>query len=285
MAHLVRRRAALVVGHIPGVATEGAVEDPHAVPGLADDASPAGQVRVAEVAAGGVDVDVQVPVRVPADLVVVGALVVVPRVARVAIDPRRRRAVRVRGREVELDPTVGPGRAGAARDRVEVLVEHVDLALDARVAHVPDAIGPAQDVDDHGDPVEGTAARVVGRGRVGPAGVAVPRGQEDVAPRTDAAIVCAAAHAVLQEEARAVEVRPVVEDLRAALVDRDDVAGGVLVDVAAVGVAGPERALGEGRGRGEEERQEEPSGMHAFRGWRSAGRAPLEASWTQSPSQ
>ena len=263
MPHLVGGGAALVVGRVARVAAEGLIEDANAIPGLAHDAATAGQVRVAQVAPGRVHVDVEVARGVPADGAVVRPLVVVPGVARIAVDARGGRAAGIGGGEEELDPCAGPRRAGRSGERVEVLVEDVDLALDARVAHVPHAVGAVQDVDHYRDPVGRSPARVVGGGGIGAAGVAVTRGHQVPAARADGAVVSATAHPVLDEEAGAVEAGPVVEDLGPVLVDGDDVACLVLVDLPAVGEARPEGPLGEGRGRGEEEEREGPSGVHA----------------------
>ena len=208
MAHLVRPRSPEVVGRVVGV-THRAPEEPHPVEVRPDHSATVGQVRITEVAAGRVGVDVQVAGRVPADAGGVAPPVVVPVLVPVPRDPGGGAAVRIGRREVELNLGVRQGR--------EVRVEDGDLLEDARVRNVPRPVVRVQHVKHNGDVVDvrrgarRVIARIGHRYRAG----AVALGSKERHGRGHVQRIDTAALPIAQEEGRGEVLVPVREQVRA----------------------------------------------------------------------
>src|SRR5690606_37979226 len=112
----------------------------------------AGEGGVAERAAGVVGVDVEVAGGVPGQRVLhrvgrAGPRVGEPVVVGVVLDAGRRVAGRIHGGELEADGARAAAAAGGAGQRLKVLVEDVDLAVQQILRDVAGAVGALDDVE------------------------------------------------------------------------------------------------------------------------------------------
>ena len=173
---LVRARSATVVRTDGGAVSEGLVEDDHAILDVAVDVRATESRHVSEGSTRGVGVDVQIPLGGPGETVEVVATVVEPRGVLAVGDSVRGIPLRIHLRQEEFDLAFVSALPKRSRNRVEVLVQGLDLVDDARLGDESlRSAGVLDDVDHDRNPVGRPVRGVVDVVEVRPAARAVGR--------------------------------------------------------------------------------------------------------------